>query len=63
MGILVGEVTEAELLNGGDGQVLSILLSFRFLFTFFPTMNCQVLGGKTAHASSALVLMGGGEGG
>ena len=40
MGILVGEVAEAELLNGGDGQVLSILLSFRFLFTFFPTMNC-----------------------
>ena len=63
MGILVGEVTEAELLNGGDGQVLSIHLSFRFFYVFFPTMNCQVLGGKTAHASSALVLMGGGEGG
>lgn len=62
MGILVGEVTEAELLHGGDGQVLSILLSFRF-FTFFPTMNCQVLGGKTAHSTSALVLVGGGEGG
>ena len=30
---------------------------------FFPTMNCQVLGGKTAHSPSALVLVGGGEGG
>ena len=48
-----------------EEMVRSFVLNlFTFaMFTFFPTMNSQVLGGKTAHSPSALVLVGGGEGG